>query len=66
MSGVCGNLPDPVAHDGDGLLQCVNILKVTLRQPDLPGMRVDAFDFVAPLRDLRGRRLGGFPDLVLK
>ena len=52
------HLGNPVAYHADRLLQGVHILRIMIRNPYLAGIRIDVFNFFAPLRNLLLRSVG--------
>jgi hypothetical protein len=46
------HLGNPVPYDANRLLEGIDILKITVRHPDLAGVCIDVLDFIAPLRNV--------------
>jgi hypothetical protein len=57
---------NPVPYDANRLLEGVNVLKITMRNPYLTGMRIDVLDFVSPFRNLVRARLLAPPYFIFQ
>jgi hypothetical protein len=57
---------NPVADYANRLLECINVLEITLRHPDLVCIRIDMLDLVAPLRNLLRGWMPVFPYFIFE